>query len=588
MKQIRSALGELDSSLRQEDALNGIYQCALGEIDKLHRTRRILALRALAWLSRYPGLDKTQHLSLVVAVEDGMTDCDDIDNESLPDVKMILEVCRGLAIMDEKTNRIMLAHYSVKEYLVGDPRFMSSADVTLTKTYFTILNLKSLRHKDQILRYKGEIWSEVWKHLVTHLPHHLRSCDNRITHGPYIKFLDSPAYSIYCRTYVPNFLSQRVSQSTFLHSVLVGHMSVLRHFIGLGIDFSSPSSSGNIALYIAATEGNREIAQVLLQNGANPEVHVGNGRTALHAASGKGHLSTLRLFFDMGVDISLRDIVSGDTPVHEAVNSRKLEVVKFLIENGADISVANYDGNTPVHEASASCIFDILRILVNKGADLSRRNLDGYTPFEMAAQRGELDNARYILNRCGLPLMPGRSGAWVLRETSTAYPKCLHLGLMSIMEPNSREWGFPPLAYAVKYNFYDAVVHLLQQGADKSEKDSEGKTVLYYALRNADIFRLLLDKGADTSVVFKDGNTLLHVAAYKGHLDMVRILLERGSDPSVHGAADNSPLHMAASRNHSDIVTCLLQFGADPFAKNALGYTPLYHFLVRALCFLFN
>lgn len=588
VKQIRSALGELDSSLRQEDALNGIYKRALSDIGKQHKSRRILALRALAWLSWAPEVDKTEALSLAVAVEDGMADCDDIDNESLPDVTMILEVCKGLTIMDENTKRITLAHYSVKEYLVGDPDFISRAGIAIINTCFTIVGLKSLRHYYQILRFKPN-WELPWLHAIYHVHDHIRTFDRSLTHGPYLKFLDSPTFSIYYKACwclginlgiykLPSAL-QRFRPSSFLHAVSIGHVSVVKHYINLGVDFSTPTSSGNTALYIAALEGYEEIVQVLLENHANPHANVSYGETALHVASKQGHVAILRLLLATGADITLGNSVSGNTPLHEAVENGRLESVRFLIDKGAEISIMNQLGNTPLHQATSLGLLDILVILLNRGGDPWRRNYDGSTAFELAVDHGHINIVRYLYTKRGLSLRPGVPGALMLQRISEWCPRALHPLLMSITDPAARGWGgHPPLIYAVRHSFSDAVVHLLEKGADISVKDKNGNTVLHHAAGDADMFRLLLDKGADIAVA---GNTLLHRATYKGYLDVVRILLERGSDPSAPDSAEDSPLHMAASRNHSDLVTCLLQFGADPSAKNASGYTPLYHSVVR-------
>ncbi len=74
-----------------------------------------------------------------------------------------------------------------------------------------------------------------------------------------------------------------------------------------------------------------------------------------------------------------------------------------------------------------------------------------------------------------------------------------------------------------------------------------------------------------------DGWTLLHLAAFWGHLAVARTLLEAGTDPGAIGrnALSNTALHAAAAGRHHELCRLLLEQGADPDAKQHGGYTAL-------------
>ncbi|MEM7232237.1 MAG: ankyrin repeat domain-containing protein, partial [Planctomycetota bacterium] len=64
----------------------------------------------------------------------------------------------------------------------------------------------------------------------------------------------------------------------------------------------------------------------------------------------------------------------GATPLNTAALHGKIEVVKFLIKQGADVNAANSDGNTPLHAAAFLCREDVVKLLLEAGADATQRN----------------------------------------------------------------------------------------------------------------------------------------------------------------------------------------------------------------------
>ena len=81
-----------------------------------------------------------------------------------------------------------------------------------------------------------------------------------------------------------------------------------------------------------------------------------------------------------------------------------LEVVRLLIEAGADKDKANDDGTTPLYVASINGHLEVVRLLVEKGADKDKANNRGVTPLQIARRRHNYNIAIEItmLQRAGV------------------------------------------------------------------------------------------------------------------------------------------------------------------------------------------
>jgi ankyrin repeat protein len=79
-----------------------------------------------------------------------------------------------------------------------------------------------------------------------------------------------------------------------------------------------------------------------------------------------------------------------------------LDVVKYLVEKGADVKAANNYGNTPLHLAADNCNLDIVKYLLEKGADVKAANKVGNTPLHLARaswHRVHWDVVKYLESR---------------------------------------------------------------------------------------------------------------------------------------------------------------------------------------------
>jgi ankyrin repeat protein len=250
---------------------------------------------------------------------------------------------------------------------------------------------------------------------------------------------------------------------------------------------------------------------------------------------------------------------SGRTPLHHAIEAGHLEIVRFLLKQGAKIDMSRSDKSTPCHIAAATGNVEVLRLLLGrgeKGPCLKALNDQGSTPLHLAAAGGHAKAVDYLLS-VGAPVNSRRS------------------------------YGNTPMHYAVINGHSDVVDLLLKGKADINHYNNRGSSVLHFASSRGhiDLVQKFCELGMDTNLSQNDGNTALHFAATHGHLDIVNMLIDPyGADADGQNALGNTSLHCAASSGNIAVVRTLVERGHASFAEaQNSGCTPL-HFAAKEGC----
>jgi len=141
------------------------------------------------------------------------------------------------------------------------------------------------------------------------------------------------------------------------------------------------------------------IARLLLRGGAGATVNiqVKEDRTPLHAAVYFGYVEIVRFLLENNADVNSRGRM-GETPLHypsERANHSKdpntlrmlVEVIRLLLQYGADINAQENRGWTPLHVAVNFGIAEVARVLLEHGAKVDVKDKQGRTAFDLALER---------------------------------------------------------------------------------------------------------------------------------------------------------------------------------------------------------
>ncbi|XP_049526672.1 ankyrin repeat domain-containing protein 12-like isoform X1 [Dermacentor silvarum] len=187
-----------------------------------------------------------------------------------------------------------------------------------------------------------------------------------------------------------------------------GHVDCLETLVSLcGADVDAVDSNGCSALFYAVTLGHADCTQLLLKYGAAPNRQDHKGRTPAHCGAAKGQMETLKILWQHGANLYMRN-QRGDLPLHEAVQSGRKDLVQWLLElQPSAVNSPNNNGRCALHVAAMANSVEMCKVLMDRGAEVNpvMRNSKGQllTPLDASLQRGNRGCAKYLRLHGALP-----------------------------------------------------------------------------------------------------------------------------------------------------------------------------------------
>ena len=202
-------------------------------------------------------------------------------------------------------------------------------------------------------------------------------------------------------------MSSEVVATSLFHVVESGDIEACRRQL---VDGAEPNQTeGRLArtpLHIAAKKGHCEIAELLIERGADVNASVAFG-APISSAADAGHEDMVRLLLDHAA-APVTDS-TGRSAVHWAAMRGHAGVIRILLESGFSPDTPETGTrHTPLHKAAAFGELGAVNALIEGGADVNVVDLSPWTPFDWARNRGHQEIADVIESAGGTSTPPSQ------------------------------------------------------------------------------------------------------------------------------------------------------------------------------------
>jgi ankyrin repeat protein len=322
-----------------------------------------------------------------------------------------------------------------------------------------------------------------------------------------------------------------------------------------------------VPLYMAATNGNPDIIDLLVKAGADVNGATSSGAMPLMQAAASGDVEAVKKLLDYGADINAKDNVRDQTALMFAAAKNRDSVIQLLASRGAALerttrvtvieqyfteagifsvkqgeeppsntptpNMVDYEGPRPKTMGGMTALLyaareghmEAVRALVAAGADVNKPiPSDKTTPMIEAIINGHYDAAKYLLEHGGNPNLATVDGLEALYATI--------------------DNEYAPVAWS-------ATSHTWSDGTEQQHTS------------HLDLMKELLEYGANPNVALTNvlwfrpphhnlmwvkttGSTAFWRAAQATDIAAMKLLVDRGANPRVASAQKDTPLHMAA------------------------------------------
>jgi len=390
-------------------------------------------------------------------------------------------------------------------------------------------------------------------------------------------------------------------------------LDIVKLLVEAGADLNAVDASGSTPLLVAAKFGKPDNFFYLLEQGATNFGESFTGYNCLHAAAESGAVDIAAALVGRGYDVNQPDSRTARTPLVIAIANQRLELTKWLLENGADPlprCIFGYNALDLIRRLQADCavrtaeererdglpdlsladeLLDLAETAAagayNAGGSQAREPLASGTP---AAQNSHPTPERqpYDQTRANLPQpsVPDETLAQIDRINGAEIARLTADQARQLLADHEIEFNADTFIETCIFGWRKLFDVFLAAGIDVNAQRADGGNAITAAclLGDPDMVQTLIDHGADLDSTFGENQSpCLHYAVLSRQPAVVDLLLDSGQDVDVRDVGGRTALMRAAEQGDREMAAHLIDKGADVNAVDNIHLTAL-HWAVRS------
>ena len=348
---------------------------------------------------------------------------------------------------------------------------------------------------------------------------------------------------------------------TVLHYA-VKHIDVVKYLINeCNCDIMITDKDGDTILHAAASKGSLDVMKYFINPHHYPMTTNNSGQIGIVR-----HIDVVKyLINECNCDIMVTD-KDGVPFLHYVASEGLLDVLKCMVMNInghiMDEQYRDTNGRTVLHCAVKR--IDVVKYLINEcNCDIMVTDKDGVPFLHYVASKGSLDVMKYFINPHHYPMTTNNSGQIGIVRHIHVVKYLINECKYDIMVTDKD--GVPFLHYVASEGLLDVlkcmVMNINGHIMDEQYRDTNGRTVLHYAVKHIHVVKYLINEcNCDIMVTDKDGVPFLYYVASEGLLDVLKCMVMNTNghimDEQYRDTNGRTVLHCAVKR--IDVVKYLI------------------------------
>ncbi|XP_067667458.1 ankyrin repeat domain-containing protein 50-like [Haliotis asinina] len=294
------------------------------------------------------------------------------------------------------------------------------------------------------------------------------------------------------------------------------------------------------------------------------------GRTPVMLAARGGHRILFEFLREKGCNMSLLDNKENNI-LHMACYGGHIAIVKFVLSlHIVNINSREHYGRTCVMIAAYRGRMDVLKYIVRRGGDVSLLDKTGDNVLHLACRGGHVEMVKYIISQDTVDInSKGRGGRTVLMVAArlgyrNIFDLCECAGC-NVSAVDAK--GNNILHVAILGGYIMMVKHVLAKRlVDINSRGMHGTTPIMVAAIEGqrEVFDLVMSKGGDPSLVDRNGDNILHWVCREGHIEMVKYVISLNiADINSIGYYGKTPILLAATHGHLEVFDLVMSKGGN-------------------------